>query len=231
MTQVSRVRSGRGKEVTENSALKCSCLEVTHGCPHIGQRSAKATLSFNRVRKFNPPTSQKDRELELLESSSHVSCRRVRKGLLPLSLPPSTLVKGTSIGKTRLSQGVFSREPLDRAGGPDMAGEELALIPDPTWMVSPWDGQSILRLSFSVNKLNRLHWLISSTSCELSEGTKSLIYSAPLYLAQYPPWIEHSVCVVKALNELAALIPSEFAKVTVGVLPSPPSLRLSHCGF
>lgn len=98
-------------------------------------------------------------------------------------------------------------------------------------MVSPRDGQSILGLSFSVNKLNRLHWLISSTSCELSEEMKSLIYSAPLCLAQYLPWIEHSVCVVKALNELAVLIPSEFGKVTVGVLPSPPSLRLSHCGF
>ena len=183
MTQVPRVCYGRGKEGRENCALKCSCLEVTHGCPHIGQRSAKATLSLNRVRKFNPPTSQKDRELESLESNSHVSHRRARKGFLPLPLPPSTLGKGTSIGKTRLSQEVFSREPLDRAGGLDMAGEELALIPDPTWLVSPWDGQSIPGLSFSVSKLNSLHWLISSTSCELSEGMKSLIYSAPLCLA------------------------------------------------
>ena len=58
-------------------------------------------------------------------------------------------------------------------------GEELALTPDAAWMASPCDGKSILGLSFSISTLNRLHWMVFSTSCEPSEGRKGLIYSAP----------------------------------------------------
>ena len=131
------------------------------------------------MRNFNPPTSQKDGRTGIFGDQQSCLSQESEEGLPVLRPPPSAPGKGNSTGKTRSSQEAFSREPLAWAGGIDMAGEELALTPDAAWMASPCDGKSILGLSFSISTLNRLHWMVFSTSCEPSEGRKGLIYSAP----------------------------------------------------
>ena len=110
----------------------------------------------------------------MLETSSHVSPRRVKKDFLSFPPLPSALGKGDSTGKTRSSQEVFSREPFAWTGGIDTVGEEPA--PDAVWMASPCDGQSTLGLSFSISTLNRLH---SSTSCEPSRVERSYLLCTP----------------------------------------------------
>ena len=117
------------------------------------------------MRKFNPPTSQKDGRTGIFGDQQSCLSQESEEGLPVLRPPPSAPGKGNSTGKTRSSQEAFSREPLAWAGGIDMAGEELALTPDAAWMASPgeelaltpdaaWmaspcDGKSILGLSFS----------------------------------------------------------------------------------